>query len=166
MQLVVVALVLVAGLSVLNLVLTLAVIRRLRVHEELIGGERPALEPVMLPVGETPGEFVAEDVDGEKLSRSDLAAGLVGFFSTTCPACVQRLPKFTDLAAEHTDVIAVVVGEPGETTEMINTLRPVARVFTERHGESLTTAFAVHGYPATCRIDDAGTVLAHSVELG
>ncbi|MER6945854.1 TlpA disulfide reductase family protein [Nonomuraea sp. NPDC000554] len=166
MQFVVVALVLVACVSVLNLVLNLAVIRRLRVHEELIGSDRPAAEPVMLPVGEAPADFVATDVDGEKLSRGDLRAGLVGFFSTTCPACAQRLPRFTDLAAKHDNVVAVVVGEPGETTEMITTLRPVARVFTERHGESMTTAFAVHGYPATCRIDDEGTVLALDVELG
>ncbi|MFC4014994.1 TlpA family protein disulfide reductase [Nonomuraea purpurea] len=169
MQFVVAALILVGCVSLLNLALTLAVIRRLRSHEELIAGAgngRPALEPVLLAVGQAPAEFTATDVDGEKLSRSDLGAGLVGFFSTTCPACAQRLPFFTGLAERHDNVVAVVVGEPGETAEMITTLRRVARVFTERHGGSLTTAFDVRGYPATCRIDDAGTVLAHDVEIG
>ncbi|MEV0623445.1 TlpA disulfide reductase family protein [Nonomuraea sp. NPDC050404] len=166
MQFVVAALVLVAFVALLNLALTLAVIRRLRAQEEARRGERPALKPLMVGLGERPEDFTAADVDGEKLSRADLGPGLVGFFSTTCPACAQRLPKFTELAARDAGTIAIVVGEPGETAEMIDELRPVARVFTERHGDTLTTAFAVGGYPATCRLDPEGAVVAHNVELG
>ncbi|WP_081748916.1 TlpA disulfide reductase family protein [Nocardiopsis sp. CNT312] len=166
---------LVGALCLLNILLTVGVIRRLKEHTETIGHLRstvPALpEQVILPAGEEVADFSAETVDGTTVNRADLEGEtLVGVFSPGCPACTEQLPRFTDLAASFPGgrdrVLAVVVGEAADAAHEIAQLTPVARVVQEEHGGTTAPAFGVNGFPAMARVDATGRVLAsgYSVE--
>ncbi|HKE18036.1 MAG TPA: TlpA disulfide reductase family protein [Kofleriaceae bacterium] len=159
-----------AALSALNLLLTFGVIRRLREHDEALASEGVARGPIsrMLSPGEAPSEFTAVDIDGAALSRDELTAGLVSFFTPDCQPCEARLPEFMRAAEREPSgragVLAVVVGDPVDAEPMSRALAPVARVFIEMPGGALTTAFRVSGYPATCRLD-RGHIIAVEPDL-
>src|SRR5690349_19483902 len=88
--------VLAGALCLLNLVLTLGVVRRLREHAVLLAKLQPAAAPnPMLAVGEQVGSFETVTVDGHPVSRDALdGPTLLGIFSPNCSACAERLPKF------------------------------------------------------------------------
>ncbi|KWT58917.1 hypothetical protein ADL21_25930 [Streptomyces albus subsp. albus] len=168
------ALALVAMIGVLDLVLTLGVIGRLRQHTELLslGGESGPLPA--LPVGGEVGAFTARTVDGEPLSREALAGDtVVAFFSPTCKPCRENLPAFIRFARAAQDgatrTLAVVVGDAERTASFVAELGPVTRVAVEDRGGPLCSAFGVSAYPATMRVapDDAGKlrVVADHVAL-
>jgi hypothetical protein len=144
--------------SVLNLVLILGVIRRLR-------GPAPGPAPkVTLASGESPAEFTATTLDGETITREGLAGSLVGFFSPDCPACAERLPEFVKYAEAlggRDRAFAILIGEPEELTGLAERLDGVARLLTEPDFGPVAEAFAVKGYPAICLLDSHG-VVAHS----
>jgi hypothetical protein len=152
-----VATVLVGLLCVLDLVLTLGVIRRLREHTELLSKQNTNDFRPNLTVGGEVGEFVTSTVDGERLTRHALLGGapdqtLVGFFSPSCRPCEEKLPKFVDFARAmpggRSRVLAVVVGEPDESATLVAELGEVARVVLEGYDGPLGSAFRVKGYPA------------------
>jgi thiol-disulfide isomerase/thioredoxin len=173
---IVAALVLVAAVTVLNLLFTLGVIRRLREHTELIalggaGHSDGALEGV-LAAGETVGGFTATSVDGHRVDQDGFAEGaMVGFFSPNCGPCRERLPEFVALAgavpAEQRQVFAVVIGDEDATTEMVTRLRGVATVVTGTAAEPMAEAFGTTAYPALYRMAAGGVVAAsgHSMAV-
>src|SRR5262245_52970288 len=89
------------AVCLLDLVLTLGVVRRLRRHTELIsnlssGGWQPG---AILADGKTAGPFEAVATTGEPVSRDRLSGRtLVGAFAPTCTACEEKLPAFVDFA--------------------------------------------------------------------
>src|SRR5687768_11835646 len=110
--------VLVGTVAVLNLFLTVGVIRRLKEHTGKLAdlptmGAAPSL---MLGEVERVGEFAATTSDGEPVSR-DLLSGqtLVGVLSPNCSACEERLPEFVAMAETFPggrgQVLAIVAGE-------------------------------------------------------
>ncbi|KOX16328.1 redoxin family protein [Nocardiopsis sp. NRRL B-16309] len=161
--------VLVGALCLLNLLLTVGVIRRLKEHTALIGELRSSASgapvQIMLPAGEEVGDFSARTTDGAAVSRGTLGGEtLVGVFSPGCSACAEQMPLFTELAASFPGgrdrVLAVVVGDAEESAEEVAALTPVARVVQEAHGGDASAALGVNGFPALARIDAAGRVLA------
>ncbi|MEV7806795.1 TlpA disulfide reductase family protein [Microbispora sp. NPDC088329] len=166
--------VLVGVLCVLDLLLTLGVIRRLRVHGEMLAA-RPAAQPEpMLAAGGTARPFSAVTVDGVPLSDTSLAdPTLLGVFSTGCPACVERLPLFVERARAfpggRDHVVAVVVGPEDAAAEDVRELRPVAHVVVEDHGGAVARAFRVTGFPSFALVsgaaDGAAKVLASGTLL-
>jgi hypothetical protein len=170
MPYVVAALVIVGGLCTLDLVLTLAVIRRLRHHTELLSAgsaqaaERPA-DVVMLEAGQVPADFVAETVDGERVSRQALLGDtMVGFFTAHCQPCKERAPQFIERAATlpagRDQSLAVVIGDDTDAKELAEVLSATVRVVREQPGDAVSGAFKVHGYPALCVLDDQGVIKA------
>ncbi|WP_068756454.1 TlpA family protein disulfide reductase [Thermobifida cellulosilytica] len=162
-----VAVILVGALCVLNLTLTVGVIRRLREHTELIQNAVRIGPPeqIMLPAGETVGPFSAVTEEGVEVSRDTLAdETLVGVFSPTCSACAEQLPLFVDRARSfpggRDNVLAVVVGSREEAAEQLARLAPVARVAVEDHGGPVAQALGVKGFPAFARLAADGKVLA------
>ncbi|GAA2884654.1 hypothetical protein GCM10010517_48030 [Streptosporangium fragile] len=153
----------------LNLMLTLAVIRRLKEHTRKLaelsgggGGRLPA-------VGSAVGHFDALTVDGEAVSRHALEPGtVVGFFSPGCEPCRKSLPEFTEYARAlpggRNRVLAVVTGTD-DSGDMTGALARVARVVAEGHGGPVTTAFGVGAFPTFCLLDDGHTVAAAGFEL-
>ena len=163
------AVAIVGALCVLDLVLTLGVIRRLRDHTErlstMVGaGDGPHDPDMMLPKGSTVDGFSAVTVDGEAVAL-ELIDGptLVGFFSPTCEPCKEHAPQFTEFAAAmpggRSRVLAVVVGEGAAAEEFAGTLAGAARVVVEPNRGPLSRAFRVDGFPAVGLVDEHGVVL-------
>ncbi|MCM6771892.1 TlpA family protein disulfide reductase [Nocardia sp. CDC159] len=146
--------VLVGALCILNLILTVGVIARLREHTDLLSnrGEAP-----IIGIGEQVGEFETATVDGEPL-RTDLLADetLVAFFSPTCAPCQAKLPKFVEharaTAAGTPRPVAVVVGAPEEATEFVAALRPVSRVVLDGTDGTMAAAFQAHAFPTLVKV--------------
>lgn len=162
--------VLVGALALVDLVLTFGVVRRLREHTELLD-RLSGNGPVMTPAGGTAADFAATTANGEPVSR-DLLSGttLLGVLSPDCPACREKLPRFAELARDHPggrgQVLAVVVApSDDEAAPVVAELAGVARVVRDAGGGPVTSAFAVHGYPAFALLGPGGTVLASGSDL-
>ncbi|SDQ87270.1 TlpA family protein disulfide reductase [Thermostaphylospora chromogena] len=168
---VVVSLVIVVGaICLLDLVLTVGVIRRLREHSTLIselgGGRMPV---PMLQDGETADAFEAVATTGEVVSRDGLSGNtLVGVFSPDCSACKERLPGFIRLARSFSggrDRVVAVVAEMGGDTEFYRReLEPVARVVIEREGTGINKALHVKAFPAFGILGEAGKVVVSGLD--
>ncbi|MEU9758949.1 hypothetical protein [Streptomyces sp. NPDC047985] len=153
-----VALAAVAALCALDLMLTLAVLRRLRDRPD--GPAAAGAEEGGLPVGATVGAFTTVGTDGVEITEHDLGDDcVVAFFSAGCPPCRRRLPVFVKQVAalpeaDRRAVVAVVVsGGDGsddfaESWEMAERLAPVARVVREEPDGPVTTAFGVQAFPS------------------
>lgn len=161
------AVVLVGAVCLLDLVLTLAVIRRLREHTTLLAS-RPAMpEPSLVGVGETVA-FEATTATGEHVtSTADAGTTLVGVFSPECSACHERLPDFTRYAAGQSGgrerSLAVIVGTEEAATAQRGSLEPVARVVVEAPGGPVSSALKVQAFPTFVLLDASGTVLGSAV---
>ncbi|MGK5639347.1 hypothetical protein ACSNOK_13710 [Streptomyces sp. URMC 126] len=148
--------VLVGMLGVLNLVLTLGIVRRLREHTELLGAVRE--DPVRLGPGDEIGEFHTSTELGEPLTR-DLLSGpaLFGFFSPTCEPCRDRLPRFVEYARREpggrASVVATVVGDADAAAGFVAELRPVARVVVEESDGAMCGALRIRAFPSVLRAE-------------
>ncbi|MET8138708.1 TlpA disulfide reductase family protein [Sphaerisporangium sp. NPDC005288] len=132
------AVVLLGTLCLLNLVLTIGILRRMRAQATLTGG--PAGAPSALGPGAAVGTFTAVTTDGEPVSSATLT-GLVGFFSSGCEPCHKLLPRFVERARElgRENVLAVL---GGADEAALRALGPVARVVVaERDGGPVARAF-------------------------
>lgn len=164
------AVVVVGLLCLLDLVLTLGVIRRLREHTDLLDRSMAGMSPpVGVPVGETVAEFAATTIEGEPVSRELLAGRtLVGFFSPGCQPCEEQMPGFIEYARSNPGgtphvlavVAAVATDDVATDKEYVQRLAPVARVVVEEPAGPVQAAFQVTGYPAIYLVDDGGVVAA------
>ncbi|TCB93399.1 TlpA family protein disulfide reductase [Micromonospora zingiberis] len=158
-----VAVVLACGLGLLNLLLTMAVIRRLREHAEQLARHAAGAGAGIIEPGQTPGDFAATDTDGNPVRRSDLSGDvLVAFFSPDCRACTEALPRFVSQVATfpggRSQVLAVVTGDGPEVPELSTRLAGVARVVADGVDGGLTAAFQARAFPCWCLLDATGTV--------
>ena len=166
MAVIVAVVVLVGALCVLNLLLTLGVIRRLREHTDLIA-ESTSPPPGMptLPVGRQVADYTATTTDGEPVSRDDLSGDtLVAFLTPTCKPCQEQMPELAKVAqvwaGGRDHVLVVIIGDSGEAAKYVKTLAPVARVVVEESLDSpITTAFEVAAFPLFGLVDGIGKVL-------
>ncbi|WP_028922180.1 hypothetical protein [Pseudonocardia acaciae] len=158
------AVVLVGVLCVLNLLISFGVVRRLREYAARSSGSAD----VGLPEGATVGPFSARTLDGTAFARDDLTgATVVGFFSTQCRPCHDRLPEFVSYArgaAARTRVVAVVTGPDDAAPTMVPSLAEVAGVVREEFDGGLSRAFAVRGYPAVFALSGT-TVTARDTNM-
>lgn len=166
--------VLVGAVAVLNLLLTVGVIRRLRQHSERLSTMSAIDGPLgelVLDAGERVGEFAGSTTDGEPVSRELLSGQtLVGVFSPDCGACNEQLPKFVARAARFTggrgQVLAVLTGDAERVEPYRQQLAPVARVVIEAPMEGpIASALKVRGWPAYAVLDGAGMVVASGPSL-
>lgn len=162
-----VAAVLAGALCLLDLVLTVGVIRRLKEHTELIGNLSGSGIPdrTVLPPGERAAPFTATTEDGAAVDAGSLSdPTLVAVFSPGCSACAEQLPRFIDRAAAfpggRDGVLAVLAGSPAEVEEEARRLAPVARVVIEGPGGAVAEALEVRAFPAFLRLDATGRVLS------
>ncbi|CAL9610616.1 hypothetical protein SUDANB121_05644 [Nocardiopsis dassonvillei] len=162
-----IAAVLAVALCLLDLVLTVGVIRRLKEHTELIGNLSGAGIPdrTVLAPGERSGPFTATTEDGEPVDAGALSGpALVAVFSPGCGACAEQLPHFIDRAAAfpggRDGVLAVLAGAPAEVAEEARRLAPVARVVVDGPGGAVADALGVRAFPAFLRLDADGRVLS------
>ncbi|GIE99577.1 peroxiredoxin family protein [Paractinoplanes rishiriensis] len=148
-------------LVLIDLVLSAAVIRRLRDTERQLVEITTPPQTGMAP-GEAMPDFTAE---GGDFSRADLAgrAALVAFFSSGCrhcPAQAERLAeRADDLAARGVTVVSVLgVGDDDELSPL---LRKAGRLVTEPGFGPLAGAFQVDSTPTLLMFDEAGVLVAN-----
>lgn len=149
MQFVIAALVMVGLLGLLNLLLTLGILRRMRAE----AGMKGAASPLGLRPGSAIGEFAVTTIDGERITDKTVT-GTVAFFSAGCTACHDLLPDFVAYAREQgrDNVVAVVAGDEPTT---VSTLAAVARVVTaELTGGPVAAAFRNTWTPALYVVAD------------
>ncbi|WP_433041631.1 hypothetical protein [Dactylosporangium sp. CS-033363] len=137
-------------LCVIDLLLTVGVIRRLREHTEQLAQALAGRPPAIAAPGTT------VDFDG--------SASVVGFFSPGCGPCAELLPKFVERVAGES-VLAVVVGDGAEVDSMVELLAPVARVVREDHGGTVAAAFGVSSFPSVFAMDGR-TIAGSGHDLG
>ena len=156
------AVVLLGVLCVLNLLLTIGILRRMRAQGDQSGrhpGPMFALGP-----GSPIGEFAAVTTTGEPVSH-DTLTGTVGFFSAACEACHVMLPRFVEHArqAGREDVLAVV---GGADAGLVEALTPVARVVVaDLDGGPVARAFQNTWTPALYLVGDDHRVAAAGATL-
>ena len=180
-QLATVAIGLVGALCVLELLLTLAVVRRLReVGTRLSALERssPARGPSLLPVGASVPVFSAVSATGEPLSEQALAGdrSLVAFLHSGCTPCRELVPELRAYLAGPAGggqrVLAVVVGEAGDAADgMAAELQGLATIVRGADARPVASAFAVTGFPtlyavAEGRVHAAGPDVRHLLRTG
>ncbi|MHB9863459.1 TlpA family protein disulfide reductase [Streptomyces sp. YIM S03343] len=156
------AFVLVAVLCLLNLLLTIGVIKRLREHTEII---EPIRQQAGIRTGDEVGDFSVRGVDGEPLGRESLAPdSVVAFFAPHCRPCKALVPDFIRWAEADDNGrdrrIAVVVGDAAASGELVAMLRPVAHVVVEEPLGTVGTAFRTSATPTVLRV---GTVRGRTV---
>ncbi|HCT81602.1 MAG TPA: hypothetical protein DGG94_07380 [Micromonosporaceae bacterium] len=156
------AVVLLGAIGLLNLVLTMGIIRRLREHSQQIGMACGADGDELPAVGTTIAEFEAFSIDDLRISRDTLSAPTsIGFFSPNCNPCRERLPEFIAHAAVtgRDRTLAVVVGLANDDTqELADSLATVAQVVIEQPNGPLSIAFGAVNVPALYLIDQGGLV--------
>jgi len=159
------AVVLVGAIAILNLLLTMAVIRRLRKNEA-------NMPPPMMESGPEAGsevpQFSATTVTGEELSEAafNSETGLVAFFSTTCSACkpavatlIEHIEK-TNLKPGQ--VMAVISGEGEERAEFTEALAGKASVVAESQMGPLTASFSISAFPSFVHLSGGKVDRSHS----
>lgn len=151
-------------LSVLQTLLLLGVIRRLRLHEEELsrlsehaggpstGIARPGTRP------NWPSGAPIRPPGGS--AGNNQATLLVGFFSPACPACERELPAFVRWVSQSDDrprAVAVLVGSDPTAHK---TARRAGEIITEEPGGVWHRAFDVSSYPALALVSRDGIILA------
>ncbi|MFC0865491.1 hypothetical protein ACFHYQ_24665 [Sphaerimonospora cavernae] len=143
------ALVLLGVLFLANLLLTVAVIRRLREHSELL---RQYVRPGMFTKspGDPIGEFEAVTTTGEVISSSELPSTVVAaFFAPGCESCEEQIPQLAAYAAgfppDGPRFWAVVFDTGGTEAvqEKVAALAGAVQVITEPLGGPVARAFGV-----------------------
>lgn len=162
-----------AVLCLINIALTLGVIRRLAALAQApgsggggCGGDGP---PIGLAPGATVGDFSVTTVNGEPVSRAGLRGStLVGFLAPGCPSCEDSVPAFIARAESahggRDHVLAVVLGDPEVGSWLHGRLAPVARVVAEQEERGpLARAFAVDSLPAFAVLSGSTVVATHAL---
>ncbi|MBF9128221.1 hypothetical protein I0C86_04315 [Plantactinospora sp. S1510] len=147
MPILVAAVVLVGLLSLLNLLLSLAIIRRLRGLEA--GGGH----------GDPTTELLAEGTPLPAFPGRPDGVELIALLSTTCSACRDQLPALAGLldggAIGREAALVVVVGDVDDPAgaEYADALDAVATVRREPFGGPVSGAFGARIFPVFYRID-------------
>ncbi|GAA3441501.1 TlpA family protein disulfide reductase [Planomonospora venezuelensis] len=156
------AVVFVGLLCLLNLVLVLGVVKRLRQHSELLAGSGHQAPATMPEPGGAIGDFLAHTTGGAAVDRARLAGGtIVGFFSPGCAPCERKLPGFIRFAAaDARPVLAVVVASAEEAGPTAEALSATATVVVEGLDGPVARAFGVDAFPTFCLVGDDHTIAA------
>ncbi|MGW3562306.1 hypothetical protein ACWDSL_00100 [Streptomyces sp. NPDC000941] len=146
------AVVLIGLLCLFDLLLTFAVLRRLREHTAELGrlGAQPtftAYDPQVL-VG-----IKAPDLAAESGTR------LVAFFDADCEACHEHAPEFAGTVARAFDnVLAVVSGKGREAEELLAVVGPDIPVVREAAARALVQSVGLKAFPTFLLVQADGTI--------
>lgn len=145
------AVIVLATLVVINLLLTGAMVRRIRDHEERLAVLPPASRSG-LSVGDRVPPIAATTVDGAEVDDRVFSEGsvVIAFFSARCPACRDHLPGFLDVVArdEHDATAMVVSGEAHEGADLVEAVRGRTHVIVEADTGHVNQAFQIRAFPA------------------
>ncbi|MFI0735390.1 TlpA family protein disulfide reductase [Streptomyces sp. NPDC021225] len=181
MEYLVAGLVLVAAVTALNVVLTLAVARRWRARLSAPpaahhGHHGPVAFDGELELGIAPGDrmpaFTAVTADGATVTRDELAGrpALVAFLSLECSSCDDSVPELGERARRVRDaggtVLATVVGIDAADSELAARLAGVAdHVVPEFLDAPVSNLFGARFYPGFAHYGPDGVATATSIGL-
>lgn len=162
-----IAVAILAALVLVDLLLSAAIIRRLRETEtKLVEMTTPPASELSL--GAAMPEFVSSD---GQVSSAELAGGpvMIGFFSAGCRHCPAQAQALADRAEEISRagvrvVSFLAVGE-GATDELAPALRKAGLLVTEGDPSAAMTTFQVQGTPAFLMFGGDGRLLGRGHEL-
>ncbi|NUW32372.1 TlpA family protein disulfide reductase [Nonomuraea sp. SMC257] len=163
-------------LCLVNLLLTLGLVRRIKEHTKLIDALYEVVGSGGLSgvragaaIGEAVGDFDATTVDGDRVTRDGLAEGtVVAFLSPDCAGCREQLPELASWAAgqDRSRVVAVVDGREGDVAHLVTTLSPVARVIVEEATPpQVAEAFKLQAFPTFYQVAEGGKLLATAPKI-
>jgi peroxiredoxin len=171
MRLLTAAVVLVGALSLINLLLTFGVIRRMR--EDATYRVTRVMPPpeAITAVGRAPESFEATTTDGSPFATGSLTDWtVVAFFAADCPTCTEKLPQFVEdarpLRGSDRSVVAVVGADEGTGDAMVSMLEGAAQVVLEPVDGPVAKAFRVRQLPMMCLLNPAGVVVATGYDIG
>ena len=149
-----------AVVVVFNLLITFAVLRRLRSHESRLAGGAGAVESGAELLGRPLPEFTATSTTGATVTNAGDTARLVGFFSATCAPCRDQAVEF----ARHDDPnrLAIVLMEGAPAAEQEAILAALAgspTIATEPTSTTVARAMEVRSFPQLLQLDAAGVVI-------
>jgi hypothetical protein len=148
---------LLALLTLANIGLTVAVIRRLAAHERKLARLTEFTPPSGLTPGEPVPNFLAETYDGRRVDESALAdRAALAFFSASCDACATHAPEF---AAVPGAKLAVLTGEGPTGPAILAALEGVPVVREANFGGPLAQSFRVDTFPTYFAVEH-GHVMA------
>lgn len=164
-------LVLLGLLLVLNLLLTTAVIRKLRRHDELL---RDFNGPSPLPritAGDAVPAFSTQAIDGP-LTAADLATAptLIAFAAPGCSGCEEARPALIELLADRRqrgeEGWVVIADDQGDGGTLVGEFGAHARVVVEHPGDGpLHQALGVSAYPNYVLVGAGGRVARVGADL-
>jgi hypothetical protein len=161
-----VAVVLLAAAVAGNLLLTFALIRRVRdLQNRSVVPHDDGLPATGTPVG----PFSLDRIDGGTLGTEDLATSdvLVGFFAAGCSPCTAVVADLLDDPPTERFVALVDSGEPEPTTELATRLSAIAdEVAVVPWDSTAPAAFGQEGFPALLRVRDGVIVEAARARAG
>lgn len=165
MPIMIAAITVVGAVCLLDLLLTFAVIRRLREHTDMLAVARgSARRPAGLSAGEPPGTFAAVTTDGD-LVHDTSGLRVIAFFATWCSMCPEQVGPFVGYLRTHAisrdSVLVVSVGPDDELPSHLAPLAGLARICLERDDGQIATAFKVPGFPMFYLLDADGTVVVN-----
>ncbi|RBQ17729.1 hypothetical protein DP939_22930 [Spongiactinospora rosea] len=160
----------IALVTLLNVILTIGVVRRLRDQHTVLESLRH--QQPGPTVGAVVGDFAGAATTGHSITPKSLAGRetLVAFFSNECEPCRTKLPRFVNYViqqqlAKH-DVLAVVVGQERDSSEFVSQLAPVCTVATEEFKGEIAAAFQVSSYPTTVRLrSEGGNLVVSEIDV-
>ncbi|GAA1768975.1 MULTISPECIES: TlpA family protein disulfide reductase [Streptomonospora] len=158
--------VLIGAVALVNLLLTLAVVRRLRLMSEQ-PTTRSAAPPELdeLPAGRPVPPFRGRTLTGEPIAADDLLGHetVFAFFDTGCSVCKTTIPKLVghaDANGLKPGQVVVVIGDGGgEPDEYARELDGAATVIVEPRLGPVAQEFGIQGVPAFVRADAEGVVM-------
>ena len=138
---------------VVNFLLTVGLISRVRALQELVTGGAKASLP---PVGTRLTKFSILANDGTFVSDASFGAGttLVGFFTPDCPWCKKVLEALREAPPQY-PVVSFVMGsgdEP-EPRALAESLVKIGRVAFATSGDAVHAAFRPPAFPSLYRVE-------------
>jgi hypothetical protein len=149
------AVVLVGALCLFDLLLTFAVLRRLREHTEELAGLRESQHPAHAAFD--PGVLIGQTLPGFA-ADADNRPEVVGFFDANCSTCHEHAPEFAALA-RRAAALAVVTGEGSGADELIKLLADVPTVLAGDEATRLAADLGVDAVPLFLRVNEHGKIV-------
>ncbi|ADB34987.1 hypothetical protein Kfla_5984 [Kribbella flavida DSM 17836] len=139
--------------TAVNLLITFAVLRRLREHDQrLTQLEGRGGSHLDVLIGREPAPFAVHGIDGARVGHDGAAASLIGFFSVGCSACHDQAGPFRQAVEEGRfaghDVLVVVDGPPGGDPDLVGQLSGLGVVVEGEQAQTVAAAYGVIAFPA------------------
>jgi peroxiredoxin len=149
------------AIVLLNLVLTLAIIRKLQAP---ISGNGPGYPDPLKP-GEPAPDFTAETLSGEKVTLASYSGHQTAFIfiSPTCGPCRIAIPRYESLIPKarqfNTELVLVSIVDSNETKAFVEELDVSMPILVApRTTNSFQVDYKLSSTPSYCLIDEYGKV--------